>query len=120
MKQRNVDTRNYGKNHPRFAEGGDVGDDYNTKLSPSDESKFQDWKAKNAPADTGTDYDLRGAYKGGAEQAENGHWPDTYKKPNHPTFSDESQYANTPVTKGMAGHWEGDTFVPPVAGGSPE
>jgi hypothetical protein len=25
--------------------------------------------------------------------AENGHWPDTFKKPNHPTFSVESQYA---------------------------
>ena len=37
------------------------------------------------------------------------HFPDTWKQPHHPTFSDESVYA-----KGIdnVGHWEGETFVP--------
>ena len=111
------DTRNYLKKdrpYVAFAEGGAVGDDYNTTLSADDEAKFQDWKKKNAPDDSGVDYDLRGAFKGGEQPAENGHWVDTYKKPNEPTFSDQSQYAHNPVTEKMAGHWEGDTFVPPA------
>jgi hypothetical protein len=107
------DYRNYGKFHPRFAEGGAVGDDYNTKLD--DEDKFQEWKAKHAPQDSGYDYDLRGAYKAGVEpDPESGHWPDTFKKPNHPTFSDQSQYAKDAPEK--AGRWEGETYIPPSPG----
>lgn len=77
---------------------------YDTKLSPSEEQSFQQWKAVNAPKDSGVDYDLRGAYKAGVSpSASNGHWPDTYKKPNHPTFSNQSIYA-TPD----APHWMGN------------
>ena len=36
------------------------------------------------------------------------HFPDTYKLPGHPTFSNESIYS-TPEHKG--GHWEGNTFI---------
>ena len=89
-------------------------DPYETKLTPADELKYQDWKARNAPNDTGADYDLRGAFKAGAQPAENGHWPDTFKKPNHPTFSNESQYA-TGENAAKAGHWERNAFVPPQA-----
>lgn len=84
---------------------------YNTRLNPTDEKGFQHWKAENAPQDSGEDYDLRGAYKGGEHKEANGHWSDKYKKPNHPTFSDQSQYAKEAPEK--AGHWNGDNFIPP-------
>lgn len=84
---------------------------YNTPLNSSQESQFQDWKKKYAPNDSGSDYDLRGAFKSGLTPSDNGHWPDTFKKPNHPTFSDESIYASQSPEK--AGHWNGDTFIPP-------
>lgn len=82
--------------------------DFNTKLSSEDETKFQAWKQTYAPKDSGDDYDLRGAYKAGLTPADNGHWPDTYKKPNHPTFSDQSIYAGY----GNPGKWEGDKYIP--------
>lgn len=87
---------------------------YDTKLSASDEGKFSEWKQQYAPNDSGADYDLRGAYKEGFKpDPVTGHWPDTYKKPNHPTFSDQSIYAKDAPEK--AGHWDGDTYVPPSA-----
>ena len=88
---------------------------YDTKLLPSEEMKFQQWKSKNAPNDTGEDYDLRGAYMEGlSSDPKTKHWSDKYKKPNHPTFSNESIYAKDEPEK--AGHWEGehhDQYVPP-------
>lgn len=85
---------------------------FDTKLTPQEETKFQDWKAKYAPKDSGADYDLRGAFKAGlTPDPTTGHWPDTFKKPNHPTFSDQSQYA--PYAPDKAGRWEGDTYIPP-------
>lgn len=88
-------------------------DKYDTPLSPSEEEKFAAWKKQYAPNDSGADYDLRGAFKAGLRpDAETGHWPDTFKKPNHPTFSNESKYAVGPDAA-KAGHWEGDEFVPP-------
>lgn len=83
---------------------------YDTPLTPEEEAAFQQWKALHAPNDSGVDYDLRGAWKYGAKQAANGHWPDTYKKPNHPTFSKESIYAAD--RPDLAGQWSGDTYLP--------
>jgi hypothetical protein len=97
--------RRYGK---RYADGG-----YTTKLSKEEESKFLDWKRLNAPNDSGYDYDLRGAYQAGLSPAENGHWPDTFKKPNHPTFSEESIYSQRDPSL-PAGRWDGETFLPPA------
>lgn len=86
--------------------------EFETKLTPDEETNFQAWKTKYAPNDSGADYDLRGAFKAGlTPDAATGHWPDTFKKPNHPTFSNESQYAKDMPDK--AGHWEGDKFIPP-------
>lgn len=83
---------------------------FNTILSQSEEKGFQNWKSQNAPRDSGEDYDLRGAYKSGLQRdSESGHMSDKYKKPNHPTFSDESIYAKEAPDK--AGHWNGNTFV---------
>lgn len=101
----------------KFAEGGLVGDDYNTDLGPK-ESDFQKWKAKNAPNDSGADYDLRGAYQDNMQKSDNGHMGDKFKKPNHPTFSDQSKYA-TGNQRDRAGNWVGpegpdQTFVPPA------
>lgn len=85
---------------------------FDTKLAPQDEASFQQWKQQAAPTDSGADYDFRGAFKAGVQPDANGHWPDTFKKPNHPTFSNESQYASAAPDK--AGSWNGDTFVPPA------
>lgn len=83
--------------------------DFNTVLSPKNEETFKAWKEKFAPKDSGMDYDLRGAFKAGLKpDAKTGHWPDTFKKPNHPTFSDQSKYAKF----GKPGRWEGETFIP--------
>lgn len=90
----------------------DVSAEYETKLSAEDEPRFQEWKKLNAPNDSGFDYDLRGAFKAGVQpDAQTGHWPDTFKKPNHPTFSDQSQYAKD--RPDLAGRWQGDTYIPP-------
>ena len=89
---------------------------YDTKLSPAEEQQFRQWKAKNAPNDSGADYDLRGAFKGGFSPAANGHWPDRFKKPNHPTFSTQSQYSGTGDNAG--GQWldsGGKTYFVPGA-----
>jgi hypothetical protein len=83
---------------------------YDTKLSPNQEQSFQSWKKKNAPNDSGQDYDLRGAYKEGlTRDPSNNHFSDRYKKPNHPTFSDQSIYAKDAPS--LAGHWEGDNYI---------
>jgi hypothetical protein len=85
---------------------------FNTILSPQEESQFQQWKAQYAPRDSGEDYDLRGAFKAGlTPDPTSGHWPDTFKKPNHETFSTESRYA----AYGRPGTWQGEKFIKPPA-----
>jgi hypothetical protein len=79
-----------------------------TRLPEADEAKFQAWKQLMAPQDSGFDYDFRGAYLAGVGPDEHGHWPDTFKKPTHPTFSTDSQYA----VPGVAGKWQGEQFTP--------
>jgi len=105
-------------------------DNFNTKLDTNNELRFQNW-IKEGQAKYNVDlsrdletYDLRGFWKNGgfkdeAFRSRKGHAPDTYKKPNHPTFSNESIYHNTPSDKGgmwMGGEWgrEGnqDAFTP--------
>lgn len=66
---------------------------YNTLLSPEEEKEFNKWMNKEGRAGDLYDYDLRGAWKDNAKETSNGHLPDTYKKPNHPTFSEESKYS---------------------------
>ncbi len=90
-----------------FAEGG-----YNTQLNPQEESLFEQWKKQYAPNDSGADYDLRGAFKAGLTPAQNGHWNDEFKKPNHPTFSNESKYSRENPEL-PAGRWDGENFIPP-------
>ena len=93
---------------------GSAATGFNTVLSPKAEAAFQQWKAAYAPNDSGQDYDYRGAFAAGVQpDPQTGHWPDTFKKPGNPTFSNESQYA--PMAPALAGHWEGDTYIPPPA-----
>ncbi len=92
--------------------------EFETALAPAEETAFQAWKQTAAPTDTGADYDLRGAYKAGLKpDPATGHWPDTFKKPNHPTFSNQSIYAQDKPER--AGRWENGSFVPPGDGGAP-
>lgn len=82
-------------------EPADMTNSYNTKLAPEEEAKFQGWAKENGKLKDAYDYDIRGFWKDGAAFSENGHGSDYYKKPNHPTFSEESQY------HGSDGHFGG-------------
>lgn len=64
------------------------------------------------------DYDMRGFWKDNQQFADNGHGSDRYKKPNHPTFSDQSRFQGTPGPLGpwMGGHWGRDAMQTPGAG----
>lgn len=76
---------------------------------------FKQWKERYAPRDSGDDYDFRAAFNAGIKPDPiTGHWPDTFKKPNHPTFSNESIYAKG-ENANKAGRWDGDKFIPPTA-----
>lgn len=81
----------------------DYSDKFNTQLTEDEEKQYQAWAKKIGHERDVYDYDLRGAWKAGAAQAENGHFPDTFKKPNHPTFSVESKYHDGKNYVG--GHW---------------
>ena len=90
---------------------------FNTKLTPEEEKAYADWLAKEGKragrdmSSDDIDYDLRGAWKSGEAASENGHFPDTYKKPNHPTFSEESQYHGAKGDDGTeyrGGRWIAD------------
>jgi len=99
----------------------------NTRLTPEELYHFRKWGQRqglenwNGNPFKGTDmspysdYDMPGYWKAGATGAgmdmasAEVHYPDTYKKPGHETFSIESKYA-TPQRFG--GVWSGDTYVP--------
>ena len=78
---------------------------FNTKLTDEEEASFQQWAAQESEKSGRDkfrdleDYDLKGAWKelqkGTMSEDERGHLGDKYKKPNHPTFSDQSIYHNT-------------------------
>jgi hypothetical protein len=85
---------------------------HNTPLDdPHQTNEYLKWAIEGGkdPEEEEHDYDLRGYYKAGGKLATPGgnpvHLPDTFKKPNHPTFSDESRYSG-PGNEG--GHWVTD------------
>lgn len=87
---------------------------FNTPLSTGEERKFANWARENGknPANETIDYDLRGLYKSNQGFSEDFHGSDQFKKPSHPTFSDESQYSGTPTPSGLryqGGHWDNPT-----------
>lgn len=100
---------------------------YNTQLTPQQEEMYQVWRSKlpTYPAapmgrpgsglQYEDDYDLRGAFLQNLQavmsQADGKpHMGDQFKKPNHPSFSDQSQYSVGPTMYG--GSWQGEQFTP--------
>lgn len=84
-----------------------------TKLSKKDEAAYQLWRGKlPKPLQYEGDYDLRGLYQEDpkATPSSNLHFPDTYKLPNHPTFSNQSKYflpyGAAEPNIGQAGYWQ--------------
>ena len=103
------------KDAPQQAAG--AGATYDTPLTADQEAKYQKWRATlPKPLQYEGDYDLRGYWldpetvKDGIKDGQ--HFTDTYKKPNHPTFSVESKYA-VGADLARAGRWEGEKFIPP-------
>ena len=84
---------------------------FDTVLSKDQEKQFQTWAFNNINTniynyseDKGQyDYDYRGAWLVGITPDKTGHWPDTFKKPSHPTFSTDSIYAS--IEPKRAGKW---------------
>jgi len=96
-------------------------DRFNTPLTPQDEAMFQQQLAKSGQAEDLYNYDLRGAWQENPkvlDRKSGEHGTDTYKKPNHDTFSDQSQYhgAVSPWGKYEGGSWsKNDTVYTPSA-----
>lgn len=99
---------------------------YNTPLDATQESQFQNWAAaqskvtgRDVASDT-YDYDLRGFWKANPDFSyadPSQHLTDQYKKPNHPTFSTQSQYHNSDNPGGTwSKHDDGTwSFIPGAA-----
>jgi hypothetical protein len=97
---------------------------FNSKMNEQEGSDFKMWLMDEFK-DTGkdwkkdmADYDVQGFFKAG-ETLRGGHGTDKYKKPSHPTFSNESIYSGSPSPNGgqyIGGQWgrEGDrdTYTP--------
>jgi hypothetical protein len=99
----------------------DFSDRFNTKLSKKEETEFLKWAEENNRLADLREYDMRGWWKEfGNKRAsfkmEDGqHFPDTYKKPSHPTFSDQSIYNGAMVADGIpiyGGTWGEDYYQP--------
>lgn len=89
-------------------------DKYNTSLTPSEEIEFKKWvtsessrQGRDISMDLGA-YDLRGFWKSGdyKNMDEDNHGSDRWKKPNHPTFSNQSNYHN--IDGHYGGNWTDD------------
>lgn len=80
-------------------------DQYDTPLNPQEQEAYRSWAVAGGrdPEKEKQDYDLQGYFKSGGKLDE-GHMPDTFKKPNHPTFSTESQYHGRDGAEG--GTWQ--------------
>lgn len=75
--------------------------------------KYQDIEMDDNKAGYNYEEYFNNHYNDAVKQLSNlQHFPDTYKLPNHPTFSNESIYSRGPV---MGGSWINDsTFTPSV------
>ena len=85
---------------------------YQTSLDSPQEAMFRQWLKDNRvefdPNDPHEDYDMRGYWKdtGGRPRTVGGDYPDTYKTPYDPSFSNESRYA----TKDNPFKWSGGGY----------
>jgi hypothetical protein len=94
-------------------------DKYNTELTKEEQKDFDKWVAKESKQqgrdiimDKGA-YDIQGFWKSGdwkKRDADN-HGTDTWKKPNHPTFSNQSKYNGEGGWYG--GNWTEDAGYQP-------
>ena len=79
-----------------------------TKLNPAQDSVYTAWKSR-LPTNLQYEgnYDLKRLWmeNPGTRPTANMHFPDKYKLPNHPTFSNESMYFN-PSNQYIAGQWK--------------
>lgn len=84
---------------PPSADPRDMSGHFNTPIPPEMQSQFDAWVQHQIrttgrdPRNDRYDYDVNGywiATRGATD--ERGHGTDQFKKPNHPTFSNESQY----------------------------
>jgi hypothetical protein len=72
---------------------------FTTQLTPTGEQLYR----RQFSPDDSRDYDMRGAFaKLGGNVPQGVHLTDQFKKPNHPTFSNQSQYSS-PAQPG--GNW---------------
>lgn len=96
------------RRYRRYAYGGDPIPLPKTILKPQQDSLYQLWKNR-LPTNLRYEgnYDLRRLWveNPGIQPSSNMHFPDRYKLPNHPTFSNESMYFN-PTNQYMAGRWQ--------------
>ena len=103
---------------PMAQDGGDpemlFKDEYNTALTEEEKIKYNAWVASESKRqgrdimwDLGT-YDIQGFWKSGdhMKMDEDNHGSDKWKKPNHPTFSNQSNYHN--VDGYIGGTWAED------------
>jgi len=105
--------------------GADFTEVFNTELTEEEEADFQIWaleesvKSGHDRLKDLQDYDLRGFFKGGHRFDSNNHGTDRFKKPTHPTFSNESIYSGVVAPNGVVyqgGEWgrkdDHDTYTP--------
>ncbi len=90
---------------------------YNTPIPPEKQAAFNKWVAAKTqqtgrnPLGDKYDYDVNGYFlaTNGATDAR-GHGTDQFKKPNHPTFSNESQYHG--LDGYVGGQWTPQGYLP--------
>jgi hypothetical protein len=100
----------------KYPNGGKI---YNPNNANSD-LNFLNWYKNNTiegkrgiPYSNELDYDYFSFYKNKGVGNINNHFPDTYKLPNHETFSNESLYAGN----GAKGYWNKNKFIKYQDGG---
>lgn len=71
---------------------------YNTPIPPDKQAAYDQWgaaqkqKTGKDPRKDNYDYDVKGFFMAGDTPDARGHGSDQFKKPNEPTFSDQSKY----------------------------
>ena len=92
------------KNHRQKQSDVSDSERYNTPIPKEKADLYQLWLKGFPEYQRNTnDYDIQGAFLAGVQSSNNGHLPDTFKKPNHPTFSIDSKYHNVDAKQG--GWW---------------
>lgn len=91
---------------------------YNTPIPPEKQPAFDQWATQQQqttgkdPRGDRYDYDVNGFFLSGQATDPRGHATDQFKKPNHPTFSDESQYNG--LDGYVGGKWSDKGYEPSV------